>query len=238
MLQEFNFIVVLAEKVLIAYPLESLVPTRATDTASKQGPSRLSGNKDVIFFKCGKVGPRTLVICARTRRSPSPPADIIFADVKKGGVNQTVFKALEPVGNVDRPSKSGGRHGFFGFGGQKSEDFRGYKVRPSSLWLRRPRADGPCIKEFFVPAEAYAIQYLRNTLSIHCARGFEIMNLDTLKTASVPDFSQLRGDNRAYALQRRCDESRPLGMFRLGDNVFLLCYSGALVLKAPVASPS
>lgn len=85
------------------------------------------------------------------------------------------------------------------------------------------------IQEFFVPSESYAIQYLRSTLAIHCARGFEIMNLDTLKTASIPDFHQIRQqDPRINALQRRCDESRPLGMFRLGENEFLLCYDGKL----------
>lgn len=203
-LQEFGFLLVLAEKILLAYPLESLVPSRnSISQAKKNGTtgnsgsgssgngtiaSRLSGNKDVLFFRCGKVGPRTLVIY-----------------VKKGGVNQTVFKALEPVKNTDKPKTTTSR-GFFGIGGQKSESFRGYK-------------------EFFVPSESYAIQYLRSTLAIHCARGFEIMNLDTLKTASIPDFHQIRQiDPRLVSLQRRCDESRPLGMFRLGENEFLLCY--------------
>ncbi|KAH9810846.1 CNH domain-containing protein [Melampsora americana] len=205
-LQEFGFLLVLAEKILLAYPLESLVPSRNTLSQAKKNEtnngggtggsgsgngtiaSRLSGNKDVLFFRCGKVGPRTLVIY-----------------VKKGGVNQTVFKALEPVKNTDKPKTTTSR-GFFGIGGQKSESFRGYK-------------------EFFVPSESYAIQYLRSTLAIHCARGFEIMNLDTLKTASIPDFHQIRQiDPRLVQLQRRCDESRPLGMFRLGENEFLLCY--------------
>ncbi|KAI7943871.1 hypothetical protein MJO28_011399 [Puccinia striiformis f. sp. tritici] len=216
-LQEFGFLLVLAEKILMAYPLDSLIPSRnsphvhhqqhpsthstpnsigmgiGTSTGLSRTPvraiaSRLSGNKDVLFFRCGKVGPRTLVIY-----------------VKKGGVNQTVFKALEPVRNSEQNQVSN-RRGFFGLGGHRSESFRGYK-------------------EFFVPSESYAIQYLRNTLTIHCARGFEIMNIDTLKTASIPDFNQIKQqDARLVALQRRCDESRPLGMFRLGDNEFLLCY--------------
>ncbi|KAA1112697.1 hypothetical protein PGT21_006695 [Puccinia graminis f. sp. tritici] len=206
-LQEFGFLLVLAEKILMAYPLDSLIPSRSSpavhphnhsshlisSNSSRTSPvraiaSRLSGNKDVLFFRCGKVGPRTLVIY-----------------VKKGGVNQTVFKALEPVRNSENAQVTS-RRGFFGIGGNRSDSFRGYK-------------------EFFVPSESYAIQYLRNTLTIHCARGFEIMNIDTLKTASIPDFNQIKQqDARLVALQRRCDESRPLGMFRLGDNEFLLCY--------------
>ncbi|OAW00133.1 hypothetical protein PTTG_08077 [Puccinia triticina 1-1 BBBD Race 1] len=205
-LQEYGFLLVLAEKILMAYPLDSLIPSRNSpavhphnhassmiSSAGARNPvraiaSRLSGNKDVLFFRCGKVGPRTLVIY-----------------VKKGGVNQTVFKALEPVRNSENAQVTN-RRGFFGIGGTRSDSFRGYK-------------------EFFVPSESYAIQYLRNTLTIHCARGFEIMNIDTLKTASIPDFNQIKQqDARLAALQRRCDESRPLGMFRLGDNEFLLCY--------------
>lgn len=202
-LQEFGFLLVLAEKILMAYPLDSLIPSRNSPAVhphnqssmmpSSRGPvraiaSRLSGNKDVLFFRCGKVGTRTLVIY-----------------VKKGGVNQTVFKALEPVRNSENAQVTS-RRGFFGIGGNRSDSFRGYK-------------------EFFVPSESYAIQYLRNTLTIHCARGFEIMNIDTLKTASIPDFNQIKQqDARLAALQRRCDESRPLGMFRLGENEFLLCY--------------
>jgi len=202
-LQEFGFLLVLAEKILMAYPLDSLIPSRNSPAVhppnqssmmpSSRGPvraiaSRLSGNKDVLFFRCGKVGLRTLVIY-----------------VKKGGVNQTVFKALEPVRNSENAQITS-RRGFFGIGGNRSDSFRGYK-------------------EFFVPSESYAIQYLRNTLTIHCARGFEIMNIETLKTASIPDFNQIKQqDARLAALQRRCDESRPLGMFRLGENEFLLCY--------------
>ncbi|PLW29207.1 hypothetical protein PCASD_14619 [Puccinia coronata f. sp. avenae] len=204
-LQEFGFLLVLAEKILMAYPLDSLIPSRNSPAVHphhqptmmmSSGPgkapvraiaSRLSGNKDVLFFRCGKVGPRTLVIY-----------------VKKGGVNQTVFKALEPVRNSENAPVA--KRGLFGIGGNRSDSFRGYK-------------------EFFVPSESYAIQYLRNTLTIHCARGFEIMNIDTLKTASIPDFHQIKQqDARLAALQRRCDESRPLGMFRLGENEFLLCY--------------
>ncbi|WAQ85127.1 hypothetical protein PtA15_5A701 [Puccinia triticina] len=44
------------------------------------------------------------------------------------------------------------------------------------------------INEFFVPSELYAIQYLRNLLTI---RGFKIMNIDTLKAASIPNFNQI-----------------------------------------------
>lgn len=52
--------------------LEALIPTKTAnklDQANK-APQRLSGQKDVSFFRVGKVGdtdPRTLVICKQGR---------------------------------------------------------------------------------------------------------------------------------------------------------------------------
>ncbi|KAI9612683.1 hypothetical protein H4Q26_007840 [Puccinia striiformis f. sp. tritici PST-130] len=188
-LQEFGFLLVLAEKILMAYPLDSLIPSRnSPHVHHQQHPSTHStpnsiGMVSVLLLDC-----RGLLL------------GLSLLD------SLMLRKALEPVRNSEQNQVSN-RRGFFGLGGHRSESFRGYKVR------------------IFVPSESYAIQYLRNTLTIHCARGFEIMNIDTLKTASIPDFNQIKQqDARLVALQRRCDESRPLGMFRLGDNEFLLCY--------------
>lgn len=85
-LQEFGFILVVASKVLIACTcfrlkrpqlpvadyhrnidsLEALVPSGKKSEPTSKVPQRLSGQKDVLFFRVGKVGdidPRTLVIC-------------------------------------------------------------------------------------------------------------------------------------------------------------------------------
>jgi hypothetical protein len=106
-LQDYGLLLVLANKVLIAYPLEALVPSAASSAREHKEPQRLSGSKDVLFFRVGKVGPRVLVIY-----------------VKKDGVTQTVFKALEPIAVADRGTK--------GFMRKKTE------------WLRE-------YKEFFIP---------------------------------------------------------------------------------------
>lgn len=50
------------------------------------------------------------------------------------------------------------------------------------------------------------------------------MNIENLRTMSVPDFSNQRNDPNAGALARRCEDSKTLGMFRLMENEFLLCY--------------
>ena len=95
-LPDDGFILVLADKVLIAYSLEALIPSGSgpSDPASRM-PQRLSGQKDVLFFKAGVVGrdDKTLVIYS-----------------KRGSVRESVFKALEPVSHADR-SKGGGGTG-------------------------------------------------------------------------------------------------------------------------------
>lgn len=126
-LQDFGLLLVLANKVLIAYPLEALVPSAAS-AASRENkePQRLSGSKDVLFFKVGVMKTRLLVIY-----------------VKKDGVTQTVFKALEPIAIADR-----GTRGFM----RKRQD-----------WFRE-------YKEFFIPSEVFGLYFLKSQLSIVCAR--------------------------------------------------------------------
>lgn len=69
------------------------------------------------------------------------------------------------------------------------------------------------------------MQFLRSKLAVVCARGFEIMNLDTLLPGTIPDFSRCpRDDPRILALARRVEVSKPLGMFKLAEGDFLLCY--------------
>ncbi|KAK4052857.1 Rho guanine nucleotide exchange factor [Microbotryomycetes sp. JL221] len=109
-LPESGFVLVLANKVLIAYALEALIPSGRKADLNGKGPQRLSGQKDVSFFRVGRVGDgRTLVIYA-----------------KRSGVKESVFKALEPISPSDR-SKSGGGHRFLGFGKSSPEWFRADK---------------------------------------------------------------------------------------------------------------
>ena len=202
LLEDFGYLIVLANKVLIAYSIEALVPSGSRDAGASRAPQRLSGQKDVLFFRAGKIGddsPRTLVIYV------------------KRSAKESVFRALEPL----ERSRGGGGHRFLGLGSSKSDSFRTFK-------------------DFFIPSEAYAMQFLKSKLAIVCRRGVEVMSLDTLKvgpantrcdarladclsqTMTIPDFGQSR-DAASMALARRCEESRTLGMFRLEKNEFLLC---------------
>ncbi|GAA5891760.1 hypothetical protein JCM8208_002876 [Rhodotorula glutinis] len=194
-LPEFSFLLVIANKVLVAYALEALIPSKAgskLDQASK-APQRLSGQKDVSFFKVGKIGdadPRTLVIYA-----------------KKSGVKESVFKALEPVSNAERArGGGGGGHRFLGLGGGRPEWFRTYK-------------------EFFMPSLVTGLHFQRSKLALIGSRGVEIMDLESMRTMTVPDFPPSRHDRALYLLAKRCEDATTMGMYRIGDSKFLLAYS-------------
>lgn len=113
-LQEYGFILVVAARQLIAYNIEALIPSGRPSDPSTKIPQKLSGQKDVLFFRVGKIGdvekPRTLVVYA-----------------KKSGLKESVFNALEPVSSSEK-NRSGGGSRFLGFGAKQQESFRTYKV--------------------------------------------------------------------------------------------------------------
>lgn len=92
-LQEYGIFLILTDKMLVAYSLEALVPQSSKSLSSTRDretkePQKISGQKEVLFFKVGRIGSRLLVIY-----------------VKKDGVTQTVFKALEPIPIAERATK-------------------------------------------------------------------------------------------------------------------------------------
>ncbi|TFK71429.1 hypothetical protein BDN72DRAFT_837648 [Pluteus cervinus] len=76
-------------------------------------------------------------------------------------------------------------------------------------------------KYFYIPSEAYDVVVLKARLAILCAKGFEIMDLNSLSSVNIPS----REDARYSYITKRCDSCRPLGMFRSTDDEFLLCYN-------------
>ena len=78
MLEDFSLFLVLADKALIAYHLDVVIPQGQADTKQRQ-PQKLSGARDVGFFTTGKMNDRTLVFYK-----------------KREGLS-AIFKVLEPV---------------------------------------------------------------------------------------------------------------------------------------------
>lgn len=106
-LEEFGTLLVLADKVLIAYMLQDLFNSDTIDNVSRKPGQKLSGNKDVNFFEVGVLKGRLLVI------------------YKKRENGNSVFKVLEPVIGKKQEKKS-----FFKKGvGASADSFRDFDVR-------------------------------------------------------------------------------------------------------------
>ncbi|KAI1648803.1 CNH domain-containing protein [Daldinia loculata] len=125
---------------------------------------------------------------------------------KKKESLHTTFKVLEPVFQKATEKKSR----FFG-GSRKAgvgvtESFRDYD-------------------EFFFPTECYSLNIFHTYIAVSTARGFELLTLDKKIPMSIPDVKQPAIADIAY----RIKEQRPLGMFRLNDQEFLLAYEDCAV---------
>ncbi|KAI0776660.1 CNH-domain-containing protein [Trametes elegans] len=187
-LAEYGFLIVLADKVLYATAIETLVPSTAPAPGRRSGGlQQLSSHSHPInFFSVGRLGGRTLIIFK-----------------KKKGLD-SVFRAL----HVHRPTELG--------------------ARGSTQFI--------LFKEFFLPSDAHDLLFLKTKLCVLCTRGFEIMDLTEFSSDTIPLDEDLR------RLGKRPGMNKPVAMFRIREDEFLLCYDefGLYVDKrgAPSRSPA
>ena len=184
-LDEFSLCLIIADKSLIAYHLDVIVPISNfpaphTDSARK-APQKLSGTRDVSFFATARMKDRTLVFYK-----------------KKEGLHST-FKVLEPVFQKSTE--------------KKSRLFGGLKKGGSTEFFRE-------YDEFYIPTECFTINLFHSYIAISTLKGFELMTLDKKVPMSIPDTKNPAIGNIAARLR----DQKPLGMFRLSDSEFLLCY--------------
>lgn len=74
-------------------------------------------------------------------------------------------------------------------------------------------------KEYYIPAESSSIHFLRSTLCVGCARGFEVVSLETTETQSLLDQADTSLDFVA-----RKENVKPIHIERMNGE-FLLNYS-------------
>ncbi|EXJ63149.1 hypothetical protein A1O7_03594 [Cladophialophora yegresii CBS 114405] len=74
-------------------------------------------------------------------------------------------------------------------------------------------------KEFYIPAESTSVHYLRSTLCVGCARGFEVVSLETTERQSLLD----QADTSLDFVTRK-ENVKPIHIERLNGE-FLLNYS-------------
>lgn len=129
---------------------------------------------------------------------------LIFYKRKEG--MHTTFKVLEPVyqrSSDRRPRIFGGRRG----GNGMTESFRDFD-------------------EFYLPTECYSLNLFQTYIAVATAKGFEMLTLDKKQTMSVP--SGLNQPTIANIANRIRDQ-RPLGMFKLNEQEFILAYEDCAV---------
>lgn len=118
---------------------------------------------------------------------------------KREGLSST-FKVLEPVYQKSTEKKSR----LFRSG--RTEFFREFD-------------------EFYIPTDCFGINLFHSSLAISTAKGFEVLTLDKKQPWSVPDLKQ----PHVATIAQRLQGQDPLGMFRLSDQEFLLCYEECAV---------
>lgn len=174
-LEEYQLILVLANKSLYSYSLSALDPTEA---ALNKRPKKIQGHCN--FFKTGVCLGRHLVCCV------------------KSSALSTTIKVFEPN---DAMSK-----------GKKQKNFFNLKTGgPDEL---------KSFKEFYIPTESSSIHFLKSKLCVACARGFEVVSLETLETQSLLD----QADTSLDFVARKEGNIRPIQLERLNGE-FLLNYS-------------
>lgn len=129
---------------------------------------------------------------------------LIFYKRKEG--MHTLFKVLEPVfqrSSERRPRIFGGRRG----GNGATESFRDFD-------------------EFYLPTECYSLNIFQTYIAVATQKGFEMLTLDKKQTMSVP--SGLNQPTIANIANRVRDQ-KPLGMFKLNEQEFILAYEDCAV---------
>ncbi|KAG2178208.1 hypothetical protein INT43_003461 [Umbelopsis isabellina] len=117
--------------------------------------------------------------------------------VKSSAITSTI-RTLEPVATNDP---------------KKSKSNFGRLIRGSSEALK-------IYKDLYIPGEATSLHIFRSNICVGCDRGFEMVNLSSMRNQSVLDPSD---EALAFVFQR--ENMKPISMFKLQDGEFLLCYN-------------
>lgn len=118
---------------------------------------------------------------------------------KKDGIS-SIFKVLEPV--------------FL----KTTEKKRGVFKRGTTDFFRE-------YDDFYVATECTGINLFQNSLAVSTDRGFEVLTLDKKQPWGVPDWKAPEVANIATHVERQTT----LGMLRLNEQEFLLCYEKCAV---------
>jgi hypothetical protein len=196
-LEEYQILLVLANKTLYSFSMEVLNPSESQSPLLRR-PKKILGH--INFFKAGVGAGRHLVCC-----------------VKSSTLSSTV-KVLEPVDSMPKSKKKPAFGNIF----QSTQDtLKPFQVsyRLCFLLLVSYMMLTTLIQEFYVPSESSSIHFLKSTLCVGCARGFELISLETGETQPLLN----AGDTNLDFAQRK-DTIVPVHIERMNGE-FLLNYS-------------
>jgi hypothetical protein len=80
--------------------------------------------------------------------------------------------------------------------------------------------------DFYIGAECTGMNVFHSSISVSTIKGFEILNLDRKQPMSIPQDIEAE---HTQPIAQRINGQRPLGMFRLSDQEFLLCFETCAV---------
>lgn len=127
---------------------------------------------------------------------------LVFYKRKEG--LHTSFKVLEPIYHKSTE--------------KKSRLFSGRKTAGSTESFRD-------FDEFFFPTECYSLSLFQTYIAVATSKGVEMLTLDKKQPMSIPDLKAPAIANIASRIR----DQRPLGMFRLNENEFILTYEDCAV---------
>lgn len=189
-LEEYQILLILADKTLWTFTLDGLDPTHPKD--SLRMGRRIQGT--VHFFCSGRVNDKMLV-CA----------------VKSSAVSSTI-RLFEPLDTKARYRGAGTRR------------------RPVSLQWAAGGATAKgqdslrIFKDFYVSTESSSAVFLKNRLCLICAKGFEIVDIDTLDTQGILDATDPALDFLTRGKEKDSHTIQPLAIYLIHGE-FLLCYT-------------
>ncbi|TWU75196.1 hypothetical protein ED733_004846 [Metarhizium rileyi] len=128
---------------------------------------------------------------------------LVFYKRKEG--LHTSFKVLEPIFHKATEKKSrlfGGRKST----GGSTDTFRDFD-------------------EFYLPTECFSLSIFQTYIAVATSKGVEMLTLDKKQPMSIPDLKAPAIANIAGRIR----DQRPLGMFRLNENEFIVTYEDCAV---------
>lgn len=214
-LEEYQLLLVLANKTLSSYPMESLDANESQNPLARR-PRKIQGHAN--FFKAG-IGLGRHLVCS----------------VKTSALSTTI-KVYEPMDNLAKGKKKPALSKMFQSGQDALKPFKvsshslakakSFESRPRSSSIHSPPSpSAPEFEliareqEFYIPAESSSVHFLRSTLCVGCARGFEVVSLETTERQSLLDQADTSLDFVA-----RKENVKPIHIERLNGE-FLLNYS-------------